>query len=413
MQDKKFDLIIWGATGFTGQLVVEYLWKNYGSSAIKWAIAGRDAKKLEEISGKFVLQGIPQLIADSFDLESLKKLAGQTKVICSTVGPYSLYGNALLQACVEKSCHYCDLAGELPWMRKTIDQYHQQAMEKKLKIVHNCGFDCIPSDLGVQEVQRAFFEKYGYYSRQVVTRVAKLKGALSGGTYASMSHLMAEAKKDKTIGKIMANPYATNPDPHYQGADHKDLQSIQKDKITGQWLAPFIMAGVNTRVVRRSHALQGFPYGHVFTYEEAMLCGKGIKGRIKASVILAGLGLLQAAKPGSFLKQMIDSRMPKPGEGPDAHARASGSFKFLVFAQGRGTDQVVLVVRGDRDPGYGSTSKMLAESAISLTGEEKLPPVYGVLTPAVALGDVLLKRLQEKAGVTFELVEIQKKKERN
>jgi short subunit dehydrogenase-like uncharacterized protein len=405
MQNKNFDLIIWGATGFTGQLVVEYLGQKYRSSALKWAIAGRDARKLEEVSDKFGLQGIPQLIADSFDLESLKKLVAQTKVVCSTVGPYSLYGNALLQACVEESCHYCDLTGELPWMRKSIDQHHQQALAKKLRIVHNCGFDCIPSDLGVMEVQRAFFEKYGYYSLQVVTRVAKMKGALSGGTYASMSHMLAEAEKDKSIGKLMANPYAINPDPHYQGPDQADLQSIQKDTITGQWLAPFIMAGVNTRVVRRSHALLGFPYGQAFTYEEALLCGKGLKGRIKAGVILAGLSLLLSAKQGSFLKKMIDSRMPKPGEGPDADSRASGSFTFLLFAQGRGTDQVVLAVRGDRDPGYGSTSKMLAESAICLTEEEKLAPAYGVLTPAVAMGNVLLTRLQQNAGVTFTVVE--------
>ncbi len=405
MQDKQFDLIIWGATGFTGQLVVEYLWQKYGQSQFRWAIAGRDAEKLDKVSAYYALKGIPILTADSFDLDALKRLASQTKVICSTVGPYSLYGNALLQACIEESCHYCDLTGEVPWIRKTIDRHHQQAIEKKLRIVHSCGFDCIPSDLGVKVVQQAFFKKYGYFTNHVYTRVAMLKGKLSGGTYASMNHLMAEAKKDKTIGKIIANQYALNPDSNHQGADQKDLQSIKKDKITGQWLAPFIMAGVNTRVVRRSHALMNFPYGHVFSYEEAMLCGKGFKGRMKAGFILAGLGLLQAAKPGSFIKKIIDSRMPKPGEGPDKESRNSGGFKFLIFAQGHDTDQVVLAVRGNRDPGYGSTSKMLAESAISLIYEEQLPDIYGVLTPAVALGDVLMKRLEENAGVTFEVVE--------
>jgi short subunit dehydrogenase-like uncharacterized protein len=405
MQNREYDLIIWGATGFTGQLVVEYLNQNYASSSLKWAIAGRDAGKLSEIRDKYGLNNIPLLTADSFDLESLKKLTAQAKVICSTVGPYSLYGNALLQACVEESAHYCDLTGEVPWMRKTIDRHHEQAKAKKLKLVHTCGFDCIPSDLGVMEVQRRFFEKYGYYAQEVRTRVAWLKGGLSGGTYASMNHLMDESKKDPSIGKTIANPYAINPQPEYPGKDKKDLQTVKKDEQTGHWLAPFIMASVNTRVVRRSHALQEFPYGPDFTYEEAMNCGKGITGRIKATGILAGLGVLMAAKPGSFIKKIIDSRMPKPGEGPDAATREAGGFKLLIYAQGKGSDQVVLAVKGDRDPGYGSTSKMLAESAICLTEEDKLPTTFGMLTPAVAMGDVLLKRLEHNAGLSFTLVD--------
>jgi short subunit dehydrogenase-like uncharacterized protein len=404
MQNKKFDLIIWGATGFTGQLVVEYLWEKYGSSEFRWAIAGRDSKKLERIRGKMGLQNIPHLIADSFDLDSLKELAAQTKVICSTVGPYTLYGNALVQACVEEGCHYCDLAGEVPWMRQIIDRYNDKASEKKIKIIHNCGFDCIPSDMGVREVQRAFFEKYGYYANQVYTRVANLKGELSGGTYASMVVMMEKVREDRSIGKLLSNKYALNPDPNYTGPEKADLQAIKKDPVTGSWICPFIMSGVNTRVVRRSHALRGFPYGHVFTYEEAMMTGKGITGMAKAGVILAGLGILTAAKPGSFLKKLLDKKMPKPGEGPDERARKTGRFKFLIFAKGHSSDQTCVAVRGDRDPGYGSTSKMLAESAVSLIYEEQLPEVYGVLTPSVGLGDVLLERLERNAGVTFEVM---------
>jgi short subunit dehydrogenase-like uncharacterized protein len=405
MENRKFDLIIWGATGFTGQLVAEYLWREYGHSSLKWAIAGRDEKKLQQVSTEIGLQNVPYLLADSFDLPSLKKLASQAKVICSTVGPYAIYGNAVVQACVEEACHYCDLTGEVPWMRKMIDQHHQAAFEKSIKIVHTCGFDSIPSDVGVREVQQSFFKKYGYYADKVYTRVAGMKGELSGGTYASMSNLLAEANKDKDIQKIVYNSYSLNPDPAYKGADKADFRSVQKDPITGQWMCPFVMAVVNTRVVRRSHALADFPYGHRFSYEETMLCGKGFKGRMRATAVLMGLGLLMAAKPGSFLKKLIDKRMPKPGEGPSEAQRKAGRFKFLVFAEGSNGDRSLVAVRGDMDPGYGSTSKMLAESALCLVNDELLPETYGVLTPSVAIGEELHKRLEAKAGVTFEVVE--------
>ena len=405
MQQKNFDLIIWGATGFTGQLVVEYLWKEYGKSDLKWAIAGRDSKKLEQVISKFGMQGIPFLIADSFDLPSLKELASQTKVICSTVGPYSMYGDALVKACVEESCNYCDLTGEVPWMRKTIDQYHHEAIARKIKIVHSCGFDSIPSDLGVLEVQRTFFEKHGYYAGNVFTRIATLKGELSGGTYSSMSNLITEARTDKSIQKILSNTFALNPDPGYQGAEQSDLKSVKKDKITGLWICPFIMSGINTKIVRRSHALMNFPYGHKFIYKEALMCGKGFTGWVKANAILLALGLFLAAKPGSFLKKIIDWKMPKPGEGPNEKSRNEGYFKFLIFAQGHNEDESIIAVRGDKDPGYGSTSRMLAESAICLALGAQLPQVFGVLTPSVAMGKELLNRLETKAGVTFKVIE--------
>ncbi len=404
MQNRNFDLIIWGATGFTGQLVVEYLWKQYGHSALKWAIAGRDKEKLLQLSQRLGLQNVPYLLADSFDLASLKKLASQAKVLCSTVGPYAVYGDAVVKACVEEGCHYCDLTGEVPWMRKMINLHHDNASKNKVKIVHTCGFDSIPSDFGVKEVQQSFYKKYGYYASKVSTRVASMKGQLSGGTYASMSNLLAEANKDKAVQEIVYNSYSLNPDPTYRGAEKGDFRSVKKDRITGQWMCPFVMAVVNTRVVRRSHALANFPYGPLFRYEETLLCGKGFKGRVQATLVHMGLGLLMAAKPGSFLKKMIDKRMPKPGEGPSEAQRKAGRYKFLVFAEGNNSDKSTIAVRGDMDPGYGSTSKMLAESALSLV-YDSLPEVYGVLTPTVALGDALLKRLETNAGVTFEVLD--------
>ncbi len=405
MQNKTFDLIIWGATGFTGQLVVEYIWKEYGNSNFKWAIAGRDEKKMEQVRKKFGLQNIPFLIADSRDLTSLKNLAQQSKVICSTVGPYSLYGDALVQSCVEENCNYCDLTGEIPWIRRNIDQFHQKALEKKIKIVHCCGFDSIPSDYGTLKVQQAFFKKYGYYAQNISTRIGEFKGWLSGGTYYSMSNLISEAGKNTSIQNLLKNLYSLNPDPKYSGADEADLRAVKKDPVTGEWMCPFIMSGINTRVVRRSHALMGFPYGHEFTYNEAQLCGKGFIGRLKANAILIFLGLFMAAKPGTFIKKIFDWLMPKQGEGPDEKSRSEGYFNFHFFARGKNNDECVLKLHGKRDPGYGCTSRMLAESAIGLIYQEKLPEVYGVLTPSFAMGEELFRRLEAKAGLTFIVAE--------
>lgn len=393
MQDRKYDIIIWGATGFTGRLVAEYLWEKYGNTEFKWAIAGRSEEKLSQVSEELGLKNIPILLADSFDLTSLKNLARQTKVICTTVGPYSKYGDSLVQACVEEGCHYCDLTGEVPWMRKMIDQHHLAAEEKKLKIVHTCGFDSIPSDLGAMKLQNEFYKKFGYYAEKISTRIAGIKGELSGGTYSSMTSLMETARKDSSIRSIISNMYALNPDPHFKGADKSDLKSVKKDNLTGHWICPFIMAGINTKVVRRSNALENFKYGYDFSYEEAMMCGRGIKGRLKGITILMGLGLLMAAKEGGLLKKIIDGRMPKPGEGPDKESRESGFFKFILFAEGKNSDSLNLIIKGKRDPGYGATSRMLGEAAISLLSDD-LPEIYGILTPAVAMGEVLEKRLE-------------------
>lgn len=393
MENREFDIVVWGATGFTGKLVTAYLWEKYGNNNFRWAIAGRDEKKLKEVSAEFGLKAIPFVLADSFDLESLKKMAGQTKVVCTTVGPYIKYGDGLVRACIEEGTHYCDLTGEVPWMKKIIDLYHEKAGVKKLKIVHACGFDSIPSDIGVRKIQQEFFKKYGYYAGKVSTRITDISGGLSGGTYSSMMNMMEMARKDADFRRIVSNMYALNPDPDYAGADKKEFKSVRRDILTDSWLCPFIMAGINTKIVRRSHALEGFRYGENFSYEEAMVCGKGVKGRLRAIIFLLGLGMLMKAKSGSFLKKIIDRKMPHPGDGPDKKTREAGYFRFLIFAEGKGSDRIVLAVQGYKDPGYGSTSSMLAESALSLLEGETLPQIYGVLTPSVAMGDILERRL--------------------
>lgn len=404
MHNRQYDIILWGATGFTGRLVAEYLGQKYPGQELRWAVAGRNEEKLKAVLNELGLPQIPIILADGFDKNSLLAMTAQSQVICTTVGPYSQYGSLLVEACIETGTHYCDLCGEAGWVRKMIDQHHVQAAQKQLKIVHCCGFDSIPSDMGVYFLQKQIHAKYGQYARHIGMRLKAAKGGLSGGTFYSMLAILQEARKDRAYARSIARPYTLNPDPEFPGPDVADLQKVVYDPVAKSWIAPFVMASINTRVVRRSHALLGFPYGQNFTYEEAMLSGKGLKGQLKAWTILVSLGLIMAAKPGSLLYKLLLRRMPKPGEGPSQAARESGFFYFLIFGQLPDGQVVTASVKGDRDPGYGSTSKMLAECAVCLAKDgATLPKNYGLLTPSTAMGDVLLERLVKNAGLSFEL----------
>lgn len=402
MQDTRaFDVIVWGASGFTGRLVAEYIYKKYGvEDKLKWAMAGRNQEKLERIRSEFADPAVPILLADSQDQESLEALAKKAKVICTTVGPYGKYGSKLVAACVRQGTHYCDLAGEVIWMRKMIDQHHTAAQEKQVKIVHTCGFDSIPSDMGVYFMQQKAVEKTGQPATQIRMRVRGAKGGLSGGTYASLGSEIEKAEQNKKLYGILIKPYSLNPEGEQEGPDKRDLQKVVYDEVSRNWIFPFIMAMINTKVVRRSNALAGYPYGKNFQYEEATMAGSGWQGKLKAYMAALPLGLIRMAKPGSLLKKGIDWLMPSPGEGPTEAQREAGYFNLRFYntlADGR---VVVGKVTGDKDPGYGSTCKMLAESAICLAKDET-PNTYGVLTPSVAMGDVLLERLQANAGLTF------------
>ena len=402
MQDTRaFDVIVWGASGFTGRLVAEYIYKKYGvEDKLKWAMAGRNQEKLERIRSEFADPAVPILLADSQDQESLEALAKKAKVICTTVGPYGKYGSKLVAACVRQGTHYCDLAGEVIWMRKMIDQHHTAAQEKQVKIVHTCGFDSIPSDMGVYFMQQKAVEKTGQPATQIRMRVRGAKGGLSGGTYASLGSEIEKAEQNKKLYGILIKPYSLNPEGEQEGPDKRDLQKVVYDEVSRNWIFPFIMAMINTKVVRRSNALAGYPYGKNFQYEEATMAGSGWQGKLKAYMAALPLGLIRMAKPGSLLKKGIDWLMPSPGEGPTEAQREAGYFNLRFYntlADGR---VVVGKVTGDKDPGYGSTCKMLAESAICLAKDETLN-TYGVLTPSVAMGDVLLERLQANAGLTF------------
>jgi len=316
----------------------------------------------------------------------------QAKVICTSVGPYAKYGAKLVTACVENKTDYCDLTGEVQWMRKMIDQHHEAAKASGTKIVHTCGFDSIPSDMGVYFMQKEAMAQTGKPAKKISMRVRAFKGGLSGGTYASLNNVLVEAREDKSIYATLLNPYGLNPIGEDSGPDKHDLQKVIYDETAKSWIYPFIMAGINTKVVRRSNALTNYSYGKDFRYDEAILSGDGLKGRLKGISSALPLGLMML-KPGSFIKKMIEKKLPKPGEGPSKTERENGFYKMKFFTTLNDGSIRIGEVTGDMDPGYGSTSKMLAESAICLVQNE-LPNIGGVLTPSIAMGDVLLQRLQ-------------------
>jgi len=399
MKNKRdFDLIIWGATGFTGNLVCDYISKNYNERELRWAIAGRNEKKILKLQQKLKIDDSRTIIADSSDKDSLVKMVKKSKVVCTTVGPYAKYGTNLVEACIEGETNYCDITGETQWIRRIIDRFHTKAKEKNIKIINSCGFDSIPSDMGVFYSQKIMLEKTGKYASTINMRVAGAKGGISGGTYNSLSNVLEEALIDKEVRKTLTNPYGLNPIDKQFGPDKSDLREVIFDTVSNSWIAPFVMAGINTKIVRRSHALMDFMYGKNFAYDEATLTGKGIAGQIRGYMSLIPI-FLATRKKGSIIKKIVDFILPKSGEGPSKKTRINGYYNLRFYLT---LDKMTYVskVLGDMDPGYGSTSKMLAESAICLALDE-IPDTYGILTPSVALGDSLLKRLKENAGLTF------------
>jgi short subunit dehydrogenase-like uncharacterized protein len=400
-KSREFDIIIWGASGFTGRLVAGYIFSKYGTNGdLKWAMAGRNLAKLELVRSKVADKTVPIVVADSNDDESLKEMVKRAKVICTTVGPYAKYGSKLVSVCIENQTHYCDLAGEVQWIRRMIDKHHESAVANQTKIVNCCGFDSIPSDMGVYFIQKISKAKKGQIAKQIQMRVAGASGGISGGTYESLSHVNEEAHKDKNIFKVLINPYGLNPVGEQEGLDKYDLRTIVYDKASKSWIGPFIMAAINTKIVRRSNALSGYAYGKDFRYDEATLSGKGLKGRVKGFISVIPIGLMMSAKPGSLLKRIIDKILPKAGEGPNKKQRENGFYNLRFYITYEDGSKALAKVIGDMDPGYGSTSKILSEAAICLAKDE-LSYLGGVLTPSTAMGDKLLSRLEKNAGLTF------------
>jgi short subunit dehydrogenase-like uncharacterized protein len=399
---RELDLVVVGATGFTGSLVAEYLCKRYGTDAdLRWAIAGRNGDKLEAVKERIggAAESLPVVIADSLDDDAMRQLAARTRVVLTTVGPYALFGSALVAACAAAGTHYCDLTGEVQWVRRMIDQHHEQAKATGARIVHCCGFDSIPMDIGAWNLQQEAMDRHGSYCSSITLLVRAMKGAASGGTMASMMNIMREARADRDVARLLARPYSLNPDPSERGLDHGDQRGTRYDADAETWTAPFVMASVNTRVVRRTHALLGYPWGRDFRYHEAVRTGPGPAGWVRASSITAGLGGLVTAASFGWSRNLLEQFvLPKPGTGPDAAAREAGFFKLEQI----GTLRVRGRISGDRDPGYGSTSKMVAEAGVCLAMDEPALP-GGVLTPAAAMAESLLKRLEANAGLSFEV----------
>jgi len=404
--EREFDVIVWGATGFTGQLVAEYMAQTYGVNGdLKWAIAGRSVEKLSQVADDVAgleATNLQQLIANSDDPDSINALVQKTRVICTTVGPYALYGDVIVAACAEFGTHCCDLTGEVQWMQRMIEKYQAVAESSGARIVHTCGFDSIPSDLGVLFLQQQMKEKHGEPATQIKYRVVSMDGGASGGTVASMMNMMEEAKVDPSISETLADPYALNPPNMPRGPDGGDQTGPEFDMDFKQWTAPFVMAGINTRVVRRSNALMDYVYGKEFRYSEAMLTGEGPGGYIKAAMVAGVSALMMITAAFSPTRSLLQKVAPAPGEGPSKEAREKGSFN-IEFIGKCGEHRLKARVTGDKDPGYGATCKMLAESAVCLARDE-LEIGGGIWTPASAMGDKLIERLNEKAGMTFELI---------
>ena len=399
-RNKEFDVIIWGASGFTGRLVVAHLFKNYGVNGdLIWAMAGRNKKKLKQVRSEIADNSVPIIIAESNDEVSLKEMIIRTKVICTTVGPYAIYGSKLVSLCANQGTDYCDLSGEVQWMRKMIDQHHETAKINGVKIVHTCGFDSIPSDMGVYFIQRELKAQIGQLANKIEMRVAGIRGGISGGTYASLTKVMEQAFLNKEVHKVLTNPYGLNPKGKIEGDDIRDLNSIIYDEVSKSWIGPFVMAGINTKVVRRSNALSGYIYGKDFRYDEATMSGKGLKGRIKGYLMALPL-LIMTTKPESFLKKIANKILPKPGEGPTKEQREKGFYNLKFYATLKDGSRFLGRVTGDMDPGYGSTSKMLGEAAVCLA-KDNLSNISGFLTPSIAMGDFLLIRLENRAGLSF------------
>jgi short subunit dehydrogenase-like uncharacterized protein len=390
MPSSKFDIVVYGATGFTGQLVAEYLAEHYrGDRDLKWAMAGRSLDKLASVRDAIGAPAdTPLIVADASDPGSLKAMVDQAKSIISTVGPYQLYGNDLLAACATSGTDYLDLCGEPVWMRQMIDKHEATAKASGARIVFSCGFDSVPFELGAFYVQEEAKRVFGAPAARVKGRVRDMRGTLSGGTAASAKATFDAVAKDISLITILNDPFALTPG--FTGPKQPRGNKPAYEEDLQSWAAPFMMALINTRNVHRSNALMGFPYGREFVYDEMVLTGPGEKGEANARKVVAA----NSEKTGP--------NAPKPGEGPSKEERENGRYDLLYVAVAPNGREVRASVKGDRDPGYGSTSKMIAECAICLLRETPDVPA-GFWTPGAAMQHKLIERLVDHAGLTFAL----------
>lgn len=397
-REREFDLVVYGATSFVGKILSSYLMDRHGSDGeIHWALAGRNQEKLDAVN-EDLGTSLPTIVADALDKSAVQAMANRAKVVCSTVGPYALYGNELVAACAATGTHYCDLTGEPQWIRRMIDAHATRATETGARIIHTCGFDSIPSDLGVLYTQSQAMKSFGNTCHQIRMGVKSMKGGFSGGTVASMLNVFRETADDPEVRKMLNNPYSLCPAEHRTGVRQPNVTRPAFDDHLKRWLAPFVMAGINTRIVHRTHALAGHPYGNDFLYDEATLMSSYAKAIMFSLGMASFIGLLAVGPTRSLMKKFI---LPAPGEGPSPEEQESGFFDLRFFGRTQDGKSIETRVTGDRDPGYGSTAKMLGEAATCLV--QDIGDVSGgFLTPAIAFGDALIGRLQQHAGLTFD-----------
>lgn len=390
MSDREFDVIVYGATGYTGRLVAEYIQNQYGNSDLKWAMAGRSADKLAAVGAELgVNANVPKIVANSDDQASLASMAERTKVLLTTVGPYQSYGTDVVAACTKAGTDYVDLCGEPAWMRDTVRDFQAAAESSGARIVHSCGFDSVPFDLGVFYTQAKAREAFGETCPRVRGRVRKMQGKFSGGTAASFMQTMARASKQPEILDWLKDPFSLTPG--FEGPKQPHGAKPIEEKDLGSWSAPFIMASINTKNIHRSNALLGGAYGEDFVYDEMMLTGPGEKGEQMAKGVMA-------------MNNSMGVNPPKPGEGPTKEERENGFYDVIFVGDTASGDRIICSVAGDKDPGYGSTSKMIAESAICLARDiERSCVPGGIYTPAPAMGMALVERLEKNAGLTFKV----------
>ncbi len=384
---KPFDLVVHGATGFTGRLVVEYLLQRYPQgSGLRWAMGGRSAEKLAAVRDELGAPAdTPLVVTDTGNPASLQALMGSTRLVLTTVGPYQLYGNELVAACANAGVDYVDLCGEPAWMRRMIDAHEAQAKASGARIVFSCGFDSIPFDLGVYLLQTEMQARFGQPASRVRGRVRKMKGTFSGGTAASLKATLAAASEPGVLD-LLRDPFALTPG--FTGPRQPSGSKPMVDDALGAdiWVAPFVMAAINTRNVHRSNFLLGHAYGQDFVYDEMLVTGPGAKGEAFANAVASD-------------KSLGSDSGPKPGEGPSREEREAGHYDVLFVGEDAAGHRLRVAVTGDRDPGYGSTSKMISEAAVCLLENRSTPG--GIWTTAPALGQALIERLRANAGLTF------------
>ncbi len=401
--EKEYDLIVFGATGFTGRLVADYVNRIVAAGEpLRWAMAARSLDKLAQVRTQ--IGAPPQLAliaADACDARAMAELVAKARVVITTVGPYQLHGEALVSACAHAGTDYVDLCGEPVWMARMIPKLQAAAEASGARIVFSCGFDSIPFDLGVLFLQHAAQERFGQALARVHGRVRVMKGGVSGGTIASALATIEQIGRDTRLTRIMADPFALTPG--FRGPAQPDGELAAYDALAKSWSGPFVMAVINTKNLHRSNFLLDHAWGRDFCYDERMLSGDGETGRRRA-VAMQRKARLQAMLLGFGPTRALLQRfaLPKPGQGPSARQRETGCYELLFIGQGRDGQILRTVVTGDRDPGYGSTAKMLAQSALCLMRD--IPRSLtrgGVWTPGASMGLALIERLQQHAGLRF------------